>query len=220
MAIVINNIKNPPSFKPSGIFNFDTLASDLTNKYSTDSSQYITNSIASVISTVDSQFSIRYYEADTSLTISFSPTDTEIGEIQVNINNDFQVSSSVQCSSYTCSNIGNLITITGDFSARPISVTFDSMIAPKAATTRDTIITTFDASSTPYLIDTFSGITFAINCTLPCKECSGSGSVCTMCYSDSTIDPHIYFDGLNNNCVDICGYGFYQNTVALTCDPC
>lgn len=64
-----------------------------------------------------------------------------------------------------------------------------------------------------------SFVIYNINCTLPCKTCTSSPTVCLSCYNISSVNTNnLYFSG-NKTCLTVCPTGYYAST-DLICIAC
>jgi hypothetical protein len=222
-GVILTNIKNPPSLKPSGTFGFRTRTPDTIGIYSLNlSTVSVTNTIPSAFIQVAGQFTPQTLNSSITANISFTPTSSITGWIVVSLASSFNLST-VQCQSFSaftgsCAVSGNNVNITGNFGSSLMSVTITGISSPTTLPTDSTTVTSYDSSGS--IIDQItSGIVFSISCALPCRTCSSAG-VCTSCYNNTVVTPNVFYNSGTNECLAICYTGFYADQSQGMCVNC
>lgn len=170
-GVVINNVLNPPSLKPSGRFSFETKTAGGFLYSRTLNNASVTNTIPTSFTSITGTFSNRILGATNTLTLLFTPTTPITGWLLVTIANSFTIGS-LSCQSYTgtCTPSGNTLNISGSFSVGSNSITIAGLTSPTSSPSDYTSLVTYDSSG--FIIDSNTGaIQFTINCTVPCKTC-------------------------------------------------
>jgi hypothetical protein len=122
-GVIITNVKNAPSFKPSGRFGFKTKTPDTVGQYSQNlATVTITNTIASTFTAVSGTFTPQILDSSISGSITFTPTSEINGYVLLNIAPSFIVST-LNCDSFTAftgtcaaGSSPSMLNITGSFS--------------------------------------------------------------------------------------------------------
>lgn len=139
----------------------------------------------------------------------------------VTIPSSFTVST-LSCTSGTCVSTGssNVIRVNGITSISQLSFTISGITAPIAATTDTVIVNSFDSNN--YKIDENTAtFTFSTVCTMPCRTCTSTPTVCQSCYTNTAISTFNYYYSTNNRCYDTCPSGTYSDsTSGLRCLDC
>lgn len=223
-GVIIQNVKNGPSLKPSGKFGFTTRTPNGLSYYSQNlATQNITNSKPSAFVSLTSSFSPQTLGSAVTASIVFTPTSQITGYAIVSLASSFTVGT-LTCTSVgftgSCSQLSNTLNVTGSFAQSSMTLSAAGMTSPKQLPTDATVFTTYDSSN--YIIDQSSAdIIFTIACTLPCKTCAASDPTnCSSCYSDTAITSSIYFNSLTNKCVTVCDNGYFPDATQLKCLPC
>jgi hypothetical protein len=225
-AILIQNVKNGPSLKPSSNFGFTTRTPNGISYYSQNlSTQKVTNSKPSSFVALLSTFTPQTLGSSVTASITFTPSSQITGRAEVSMASSFIVST-LSCTSVaftgTCTPEANpnTLNITGNFVLSSMTLSISGMTSPKTLPSDSTVFTTFDSAQ--YIIDQSStDINFSLACNLPCKTCPSTDlNNCTSCYNDTTITTSIYFNGQTNKCVTTCTNGYYPDSIQFKCTAC
>lgn len=214
--VLLRNVKNGPSLKPSSKFGFATRTPNGLSYYSQNlATLSVTNSKPSTFVALASSFSPQTLGSAVTASISFTPTSQIGGYALVSLASSFTVAT-LSCTSVaftgSCAQLSNTLNVTGSFVQSSMTLSIAGMTSPKTVPTDSTVFTTYDSSN--YIIDQSStDINFTIICTLPCKTCSTDPTNCSSCYSDTGITPSVYFNSQTNKCVTVCNSGYYPDSL-------
>ena len=120
----------------------------------------------------------------------------------------------------TCtSTSSHSVNVSGTLSSSSMKFTITGFKTPKTAPTDYTILSSYDALG--YQIDqSNSDILFSIECTMPCRTCTSTNTVCQTCYTDTTITLFNYFYSAGDSCVETCPPSTYENSTSYRCLDC
>lgn len=223
-GVIIANVKNSPSLKPSSKFGFSTITQSGLGQFSQNlSTVSVSTSKPSTFKSLTYSFSPQILLSPVSASIIFTPTSSISGSAVVSLASSFTIGT-LSCVSVaftgSCATSGsaNKLNVTGSFTTESMTLTISGLTSPSAAPSDFTVFTTYDSSD--YIIDqSTSSIQFALSCTLPCRTCSSDPTSCLSCYN-STITSSIYYNNITNKCVTTCDSGYYPDSTLLQCKAC
>lgn len=93
--------------------------------------------------------------------------------------------------------------VSGTLSSSSMGFTVTGLTTPLSAPTDYTTISSFDASG--FQIDqSLTDIIFSIECTMPCKSCTNTLTLCQSCYTNTQITSFVLFYANGNSCLESC----------------
>jgi hypothetical protein len=216
-GVIISNVANSPSLKPSSTFGFQTLTSaGYFYSQNLSPSLTVTNTQTSNFISLSGVYSSLILGDSQNLTISFTPTNMITGRLIITLASSF-ILNSLSCLAWsgTCTISAYTLNITGTFNTSSNSITITGFKSPNTIPSDYTILNSFDSSG--YGIDTnINTIKFMLNCTLPCQNCGATTSTCTTCYSLTSITTFNYYYSANSSCLTSCPSWTYINSFICT----
>jgi hypothetical protein len=225
-GVIISNIRNPPSYKPTATsFTFQIKTGDLVSIFTTGTySTPFVNSVPSVFTQVIYSFTPGQYGSSETLSLTITPSAFMAPTTYlVTMAQSFNVQN-LSCSSQSgftspCTPIPPFgLNISGSFGISQISFSVGGFTSPTSPPSDYTFLSSYDSSG--YLIDQNSAtILYSILCLIPCKGCTSNVSACTSCYTNTNITSNIYLFSSNNSCLTSCPDGYYIGA-SLICTAC
>jgi hypothetical protein len=216
----ISNIRNPSSFTPPSAFTISTFPSNNVYQYASgQSTNVINNTIASSFLSVNGNYTPRYLNTNISLLVTFQPSNTAPGYIQISIPTYFNINSGgLTCNTLSDFNgsclvlSSNSLQVNGNFtSSAPTTFGISGFSTPVTSPSTVSYILLSSYTSNNYKIDESTNqVPFTLACTVPCQTCpSASPTYCWTCYSSLSVTPKINYDNVTNSCYDVCPDGYY-----------
>lgn len=136
--IIVSNVKNSPSLRPSNTFTIITQTSN-SFSYSSNLVKTVTNTLPSKMSSLNGTFSPATLSTSTTLTLTFTPSTTATSAV-VTLASSFTLGT-ISCSP-SCTNNGYIVTITGSFSTST-TVTITGITSPSSTPTDQSSVATY-----------------------------------------------------------------------------
>ena len=202
VTLSVSNVRNPPSFKPSGSYTLQTKTANNLYRYSHGiSSPALTNTVATSFQSITFLFTPTVLGEPTVLKVNFDPSVSTLvpSVLWLTFADSFTINT-LACNSFvdfsgTCSvvvGVPNTLQVSGTFVDSSMSFSVSGITAPSTVPTDFSSVITFDSSL--YKIDESTNkILFNPGCTLPCRTCSATLTACLSCYA-SPISTFVYRD--------------------------
>jgi hypothetical protein len=225
-GVIINNIRNPPSYRPTATnFIFEAKTGDLVNSFATGvfSTPFL-NSVPSTFSQLSYSFTPGQYGTSEILNLIVTPSSfITPSAFIVQMANSFTIQT-LACGSQTgftapCTpQLPDSLNISGALIISQMQFSIEGFTSPTFAPSDYTFLSSYDSSG--FLIDqSTTNITYVISCRIPCQACTSNTSACTSCYTNTNITRNIYLFSPNNTCLMGCPDSYYADTL-FKCIAC